>query len=470
MKKALILILAYNAERHIASVLSRIPQSLWNNDKYKSEVVVIDDCSQDATSHVAREYISASQNPIRLLRNEINQGYGGNQKVGYTYAIENGYDAVVMVHGDGQYPPELIPEMIEPLLRGEADAVFGSRMINKKDALAGGMPFYKFAGNIVLTKIQNAMLGSNLSEFHSGFRAYAISALKKIPFQCNSNVFHFDTDIIIQFVDSGLTIKEIPIPTRYGDEVCHVNGMRYALDVMISTLQSRVQKIGIFYTPKYDYKPFAYQEKSSFRSSHLFALSHIKSGDRVLYIGSDDGVIAKHIEEKGAHVVISSPEQTAFATQRFDVILLLDIIDCLPNPEQFLSVLYACCANQNPKIVVTSSNIAFFLQRIMLLFGQFNYAKRGTLDMKHTRFYTFSSLRRIFANSGFNLISIEGIPAPFPLAFGDSKISRLLIKVNCRLIKVSKSLFSYQIAAVLRPMPTLEWLVEHAIQYGDKTN
>src|SRR5262249_19130770 len=153
-----------------------------------------------ATSQVAREYLSHSHKPVRLLRNAINQGYGGNQKIGYTYAIEHDYDAVVMVHGDGQYPPELLPQMIAPILNGEADAVFGSGMSNKRDELKGGMPYYKFVGNIVLTKIQNLMLGSRLSEFHSGYRAYSVAALKRIPFQDNSNVFHFDTDIIIQFV------------------------------------------------------------------------------------------------------------------------------------------------------------------------------------------------------------------------------------------------------------------------------
>src|ERR1700735_5229742 len=142
MKKALVMIIAYNAERHIVSVLNRIPENLWSNKDYHTDVVVIDDCSKDHTSAVAREYINNSAKPIRLLRNAINQGYGGNQKVGYTYAIENGYDAVVMVHGDGQYPPEFIPEMIAPIMSGEADAVFGSRMINKKDAIVGGMPYY----------------------------------------------------------------------------------------------------------------------------------------------------------------------------------------------------------------------------------------------------------------------------------------------------------------------------------------
>ena len=112
---------------------------------------------------------------ITVLYNPVNQGYGGNQKIGYHYAIERGFDFVALLHGDGQYAPEFLPALIEPLLKGEADAVFGSRMMNKRDALKGGMPLYKFVGNRILTSIQNRVLGANLTEFHSGYRVYSVA-------------------------------------------------------------------------------------------------------------------------------------------------------------------------------------------------------------------------------------------------------------------------------------------------------
>lgn len=492
MKKALIMIITYNAERHIAGVLDRIPESLWSSPDYKVDVVVIDDCSKDHTTAVAREYIKNSlSRPIRLLRNSVNQGYGGNQKVGYTYAIENGYDAVVMVHGDGQYPPEFIPQMLAPIMAGQADAVFGSRMINKKDAIAGGMPRYKFYGNIILTWLQNRMIGTRLSEFHSGFRAYSVAALKKIPFRYNSNVFHFDTDIIIQLADNKLNIKEIPIPTHYGDEVCHVNGMEYAFDVMLSTVQSRIQRFGILYDPKFDYEEaVSYPDKSYFDSSHTFALGQVRPKERVLDIGCGEGYVSSKLRAQGCNVTgcdwrvnddmnkhydavfatdLNDPEFAAVDTQHFDVIMLLDIIEHLQNPERFLEGLHGWCVVDNPRVVITTPNIAFFIQRIMLLLGQFNYGKRGTLDKTHTRLFTFGSLRRILKNAGFNITSIEGIPAPFPLAFGNNWFSRRVLKLNWLLIRVSRTLFSYQIAVVARPVPTLEMLVKRAIQDGENT-
>ena len=174
---------------------------------------------------------------ITVLRTPENQGYGGNQKLGYRYAIDNGFDFVALLHGDGQYAPERLPDLLAPLIAGEADAVFGSRMIDKRAARAGGMPLYKWLGNQILTSFQNRMLGTRLSEFHSGYRLYSTGALAQIPFEKNTNDFHFDTEIIIQFVLKKLRIVELPIPTYYGDEICHVNGLKYAWDVCLTMLR-----------------------------------------------------------------------------------------------------------------------------------------------------------------------------------------------------------------------------------------
>ncbi len=158
-----------------------------------------------------------------------------------------------MLHGDGQYPPEQLDAMVAPLKDHVADTVFGSRMLKKRDALKGGMPLYKFIGNIVLTRLQNTMLGSSLSEFHSGYRAYRLAALKKIPWMHNSNGFDFDTDIIIQLLDNEFHIKEIPIPTRYGDEISHVNNIAYAAKVIYTTFLSRLQRRNMYCALKFNY-------------------------------------------------------------------------------------------------------------------------------------------------------------------------------------------------------------------------
>ena len=222
-----IFIIAYNAVNHLIKTISRIPKEVY--DKVE-EIFVIDDCSKDNSYYAALGYKHENHiDKLTVHRNEKNQGYGGNQKVGYQYAIDKGFDIVALVHGDGQYAPESLPLLLEPLENSEADMVFGSRMSFKKTALKGGMPLYKYTGNIVLTKIQNYFSGLHLSEYHSGYRLYSVNALKYIPFQSFTNGWHFDTQIILALAEREMRIVERPIPTYYGDEICHVNGIPYAL-------------------------------------------------------------------------------------------------------------------------------------------------------------------------------------------------------------------------------------------------
>ena len=143
-----------------------------------------------------------------------------------------------MLHGDGQYSPKKLSSLITPLSTNKYDAVFGSRMINSLDAIKGGMPIYKYLGNIFLTFFQNLILSSNLSEFHSGYRSYKTSSLTKVKYKNNTNNFHFDTEIIIQFLKRNFIIKEIPIPTYYGDEVSHLKSIPYGLNIIRSTIIS----------------------------------------------------------------------------------------------------------------------------------------------------------------------------------------------------------------------------------------
>lgn len=230
-----IFIIAYNAVNHLIKTISRIPKEVYENVE---EIFVIDDCSQDNSYYAALGYKSQfGIEKLTVHRNLKNHGYGGNQKIGYQYAIDRGLDIVALVHGDGQYAPEALPVLLEPLVKGEAEMVFGSRMSKPFDALKGGMPMYKFLGNRILTKFQNSMTGLNLSEYHSGYRLYSVDALKKIPFESFTNTWHFDTQIILALAERGFRIAERPIPTYYGDEICHVNGLPYAFHCMATSYQ-----------------------------------------------------------------------------------------------------------------------------------------------------------------------------------------------------------------------------------------
>ena len=210
---------------------------------YDLEILIIDDCSNDKTFEISKKIKKKNSNfKFNILYNSKNQGYGGNQKIGYHYAIKKEFDYVVLLHGDGQYAPEQLPRLIKEIKEKNQDVVMGSRMISKISALKGGMPIYKLVGNIILTKLQNFLLNTKLAEFHSGYRVYSIRSLKSIPFFLNTNDFHFDTEILIQLFIINSKIKEISIPTFYGDEICHVNGMKYAFDIIKTTSVAALQK------------------------------------------------------------------------------------------------------------------------------------------------------------------------------------------------------------------------------------
>ena len=169
-KKILIYIVAYNHEKFIEKTINRIKDSVFS--KYQTEILISDDKSDDKTFQILKEIKKNFDKnfKISILSNPVNQGYGGNQKIGYYYAIKNNFDYVVLLHGDGQYAPELIEELLEKIQLENAGAIFGSRMMTSGSALKGGMPLYKYFGNKILTYFQNKILESNLSEFHSGYR------------------------------------------------------------------------------------------------------------------------------------------------------------------------------------------------------------------------------------------------------------------------------------------------------------
>ncbi len=246
-----IFVIAYQAEATLTEVLDRIPRLVFV--AFDCEVLIIDDASVDRTFEIGREYRERHPElPVTVLRNSLNQGYGGNQKVGYQYAIEREFDLVAMLHGDGQYAPEELPKLLGPFLREEADAVFGSRMMVRFAALRGGMPLYKFVGNRILTVIENALLGTRLSEFHSGYRIYSVRALAALPLHLNSDEFDFDTEIIIQLLNARFRIVELPIPTFYGDEISRVNGLKYAKDIVLAVLLNSAHRAGWVYERRFD--------------------------------------------------------------------------------------------------------------------------------------------------------------------------------------------------------------------------
>lgn len=205
---------AYNAASTLKRTVADIPRGAVD------EILVVDDCSRDNTVEVAREL------GLTVIPHEKNLGYGGNQKTCYRHALATGADYIVMIHPDYQYDSRVTAAAVEFLKLGICDCVLGSRIRTRAEALAGGMPFYKYVANRFLTTLENICLGQNLGDFHSGFRAYRREVLETIPYENNSDDFVFDSEFLAQAVHFGFKLGDVPVPVRYFDEASSINFRR----------------------------------------------------------------------------------------------------------------------------------------------------------------------------------------------------------------------------------------------------
>jgi len=236
-KKIFVLIPTYNAEKTIRKVFERIPKDFLPQ---VNQFLVVNDSSTDNTLAKLRALKEIYPN-ITIIDKKKNEGYAGAQKTGYNIALENNADIVILLHADGQYAPEEMPRLVQPLIDEEADIVQGSRMLTK-GALEGGMPFYKYVANKILSKLENICYGMKLAEYHSGYMLYSKKALETIPFEKLSNTFHIDGEMLFVGHDLGLRIKEMAIPTCYAEEKSHLKPIQYGLDVLKIMLRYKLGK------------------------------------------------------------------------------------------------------------------------------------------------------------------------------------------------------------------------------------
>lgn len=470
-KKIGVFVIAYNAEAHIRETLDRIPDDVWNG---VTEIYVIDDCSTDETVGKALSYERPGCEKLTVIRNRTNRRYGGNQKFGYQYAIDRGFDLVVMLHADGQYAPEMLACMVRPIVEEKADVVIGSRMREKANALKGGMPRYKYWGNIVLTKIQNALAGTSLSEYHSGYRAYAVSLLKRIPLWENTDEWHFDSQILMQAHLLKSRMVEISIPTYYGSEICHVNGVAYGLQCIFTALKFYLFRRGIMYSRLFDVTKALTRYSEKFDdpySSHSMiwryftreSLTHVK----ILELGVGDAGLTRRLSESGAVVDTLDIDQRALDIakpysrramiydldrieewrneERYDIIIAADVLEHLVNPALALSVLKRLL-KKNGRLIVSLPNVANIYVRINMLIGRFPYHWKGILDDSHLRFYTLSSARRLLTKTGWRVEKrvITPIPVAIVFPFLRTRAFRWILHAFYYFSRCWPGLFAYQ--------------------------
>jgi glycosyltransferase involved in cell wall biosynthesis len=234
--RVVVVLPAYNAARTLEQTFRDIP------DNWVQHAILVDDASHDDTVAIARRL------GIEVIEHVQNRGYGGNQKTCYTRALEQGADVVILLHPDYQYDPRLIPMLVLPIQLGIYDIMLGSRVRTRRECLAAGMPLYKYLGNRLLTLIENILLGHNLSEYHTGFRAYRRGVLESLPWREFSDDFVFDSEFLISSIHQGFRIGEIPVPVRYMPEASSIGfqrSVRYGLATLATLAKYLLHRWGI---------------------------------------------------------------------------------------------------------------------------------------------------------------------------------------------------------------------------------
>jgi 2-polyprenyl-3-methyl-5-hydroxy-6-metoxy-1,4-benzoquinol methylase len=286
-------------------------------------------------------------------------------------------------------------------------------------------------------------------------------------------------------VNARQRILELPIPTYYGKEISRVNGLKYGKDIPRATLQNVAHRSEVPYQRRFD--PMAdlvnaqYALKLGYASKHQFALDAVPAGARVINIGAGPTALARELMKKGCNVAAVDHafdeavievsvkffrqdlnDPLTFNVRDYEYVLLPDVIEHLKEPERFLERLRAQFDYTPGTLVMTTPNVAFAVQRVMLMLGQFNYGKLGILDLTHTRLFTFRSIRRTLTDAGFRIKQIHGVPARFPKVFGDGLLGRLAVWINQWLICVSRTLFSYQIFVIAEGTPAVDFILEES--------
>ena len=311
----------------------------------------------------------------------------------------------------------------------------------------------------------------NLTEFHSGYRAYSLKALRQIHFDHMTDVFHFDTQIIIKLHHQGFRIKEVPIPTYYGDEICHVDGLKYAKDVFYAVVRYKRTIKSLVCYPEYKEYFVHYPIKESKHSSHYYFMLWTGKQQEVLDIGCGEGFFAEKLIEQDNRVdgvdILAQPKHAqlfgkyvqadldqgldqalpALTNNTYDRVLLQDILEHVRNPHKVLTDCHQLLKPQG-LLLVSVPNVANITVRLSLLFGRFEYADRGILDKTHLKFYTLNSARHLLEKAGYAIVTQKVTVMPLELVLGMPADNPLMLAINTVLAMFTKlmpSLLGYQI-------------------------
>lgn len=407
--------------------------------------------------------IAVAQPLERIKKNCINlfgiTETGKIHKIVFEYARNMGYDFVIVTNPQQyHYLQEHLNEVVAPL--------------NKSVAyLTGGDTANSQFG--LINYVQQKVFNKQLNLFPK-IAVYNTEYLAKIPYLFNSNDASFVNEVAIQIVLSDFSFVEVK--SNFKSNISY----RTKLQTLAVFFRAYLHSLGVFYQNKFDIIPnnLQYSLKLGYASSHTYAIEAVPHGSKVIDIGAGPYGVGHQLKKTDCsvvtvdqfdipeqykldkHIVANLDSEFSIPVTEYDCILFLDIIEHITNPEGFMFELSKQFSHKKQKVILTTGNIAFFPMRLILLLGYFNYGKSGILDKTHTRLFSFSSFKKLITDSGLKIVSVKGIPAPYPKALGDNFVARFLLAANLFFIKISKGFFSYQIYIEAETVPSVLYIVE----------
>lgn len=408
--------------------------------------------------------------------------YGERQKLALDMARQRGFDVVVLTPHDHACDLARLADLLRPIREDQADLVLGSRFMHGKGPAAQRMGWARALGHAWSAAANRALIGSKCTDIYAGYRAVRVSALRDIPFEQNSSDRRFDVELLIQFHTFGRRVLDVPVDTVPGggrSPAGFFAGVGTWLKALKCDLRFFLHQKGFLHHPLFDNHSVPYQLRTDEYSVHHWVIQTIPPGSRVLDLGCSDGYVARCLRAKGCRVVgvdlfdsaaaradtdeffIANLDDLAPVARqvdfsRFDVVIALDVIEHLSNPEDFLRTLRA---NIRPgcQVILSTANVAYWIVRIMLLLGQFNYGKRGILDITHKRLFTRATFPRACRVTGFVVKRLIGIPPPVHYVV-PAGLGHALTGMHNGLSRLIPSWFGFQLIVQITPTPTVEQL------------
>jgi 2-polyprenyl-3-methyl-5-hydroxy-6-metoxy-1,4-benzoquinol methylase len=447
----------------LSETLERIPESVAS---ILEEVVVMQDSRSEFDARA--EPLEIGQFDVRFHRQPRDLGHGGTRKASFEYALRNHFDLVALMRGDGSHPAEALPDLLEAAIEGQP-LVVGSRLLDRREAVRGGMPASRLLSHTAATTVQNRILGLRLRDYLSSFRVYATDVLRRIPFQLNADDRLFDVHAIIQCRALGITVREVPVRGVWREGDAGREELRHAFRACWTAVNYRLHQLHLRRRGRYFVDlDIHYTLKQSATGSHMQIVEAIRPGSRVLDLGCSQGLLAKPLREKDVRVtgVDGRPPDSPLARELeaylqrdleltlelpvgrdFDYVVCADVIEHLKSRRELLRSARRYLKPEG-RLIISTPNVALWFYRLSLLVGRFEYGPRGVLDHDHAHLYTRDSFRREVEGAGFRVVKERVTALPFEVVFestGRSRLVREISRLYHRLARLWPELFAYQI-------------------------